>query len=134
MLNEIKLITTIEQTVIVDSDTSKSTVKSTKVINTNIVNTANNQVLNPITHQFTNSEVKYGYISLKKSNPLRAVYSPNNPINISINGLTGQGKWHSTQARADGFSSLFSQINDLEARLFNLVYDPITNTLVFTEK
>jgi hypothetical protein len=131
MLKQIKILTTTEQ-VITIGPTGESTVISSKIVNTKIINN-DNQVLNPVKFQFTNSEVKYGIIVLKKSNPLRSLYSPNDPVNVSVNGLTGHGKWHAKQARIDGLSTLFSQFRDLQARVFNLSFDALTNTLVFNE-
>ena len=131
MQNQIKILTTIEQIINIDSN-GNSTVTSNKVVNTTILNT-NNQVLNPVQYQFTNSEAKYGLIRLNKSNPMRALYSPNTFINVSLNGISATGKWHSTQARIDGLTKLFSNYSDLEAHLFNLSYDALSNTLVFDE-
>lgn len=132
MEKQIKILTTTEQIINIDSK-GNSTVTSNKVINTTILDT-NNKILNPVQYQFTNSEAKYGLVRLTKSNPMRSLYSPNTSIDVSINGITDTGKWHSTQARIDGLTKLFSNFPDLEARMFNLSYDALSNTLVFDEK
>lgn len=132
MITRIKILTTTEQTIEIDSN-GNTQVVSSKVINTTIKNGQTNIVLNPVQYQFNSSESKYGIISLKKDNPMRSLYSPGNKINISVNGQNSIGKWHSKQCRVDGLSKLFSKFADLEARVFNLSYDALTNTLIFTE-
>ncbi len=131
MLKQYKIQTTTEQVVIID-ETGKITVTSSKVVSTNIIGD-NNQVQDSIKYQFSNSESKYGIVTFKKSNPLRSLYSPNESVNVSINGLTATGKWHASQARVDGLTTLFNNFSNLEARVFNLFFDPLSNTLVFNE-
>jgi len=133
MILQFKVLTTIEQTITIDPMSGQSTVISNKIIDTTIVDNKN-KVLNPVRYQFSSSNVKYGYLNLEKNNPYRNLYSPGNKVNVSINGVTMQAKWHSSQnGRVDGISKLTSQISDLEARLFKLSYDPASNTLVFDE-
>lgn len=122
-----KIITTIEQ--IVEETPDGLKLISQRVVNSEIIYNEVDKYSEVI--QFTDTDVRYGIISLKKNHPLAAFYSAEDPIRVSIDGIEFEGKWHKVQKRIGGLTKLFNQANVVANADYTYEYDYVTNTVVF---
>lgn len=130
-MQKLEIITVKKETLIINDDGTVDV--SSKILNRTVKNCSTSLVITTEKKQLCPNEVKYGYIHIEKNSIFRDLFIPGAPIRVSLYGIIKDCHFHSSQSRIDGFTKIFSQIEDLEARVFKVYYDASDNMLVFTE-
>lgn len=125
----IKIITTFEQ--IFETTEKGLKLVSQKIINSEVIQEDN--TIQPKLFEFTSTDIRYGIISIRKAHELANLYSPNNEIKLTINGIEGCGKWHKTQCRISALTKLMDKAKVESNKKYTYHYDVNRQILNFKE-
>lgn len=122
------IVTTVIEQVFEETD-GHLELKSDKILKTDVNILGESKA--PKTIQFTDTDVRYGIISIGKSHELSRLYNPGESIKISLNGVMGEGKWHNSQCRISSLTKLMRAAKVTQPGKFFYSYDGLQKTIIF---